>query len=65
MNEKLAFSIAEVCATANFGRTTAYQFIKTGALRAVKMGRRTVVLSEDLRSFLSNLPSARDESRNK
>jgi excisionase family DNA binding protein len=60
MNEKLAFSIAEVCASANLGRTTAYHLIKTGALRAVKVGRRTVVLAEDLNKFLSSLPSTRD-----
>ncbi len=63
MNEKLAFSIAEVCATANLGRTTTYHLIKIGALRAVKVGRRTVVLAEDLNRFLSNLPPTRDISR--
>jgi Helix-turn-helix domain len=56
MREKLAHSISELCAIGNFGRTSAYSAIKTGALRAVKLGRRTVVLDEDLRAFLKNLP---------
>jgi hypothetical protein len=56
MREKLAHSISDLCAAGNFGRTTAYSVIKTGALRAVKIGRRTIVLDEDFRDFLRNLP---------
>jgi excisionase family DNA binding protein len=59
MGEKLTYSIAEVCAAANVGRTTAYAAIKIGSLRAVKLGRRTIVLAEDLNRFLENLPPAR------
>jgi hypothetical protein len=58
MREKLTHSIPDVCAAGNFGRTTAFGFIKTGALRAVKVGRRTIVLDEDFKAFLKSLPEA-------
>ena len=58
MAEKLTYTIAQVCSAANFGRTTVYALIGTGALRAVKVGRRTMVLADDLKQFLQNLPAA-------
>ena len=58
MSEKLAYSVAELCAAANFGRTTAFAAIRSGALRAVKVGSRTLILAEDLRKYLSSLPAA-------
>ena len=54
LKEKLTYTIAEVCSAANFGRTTVYVLIGTGALRAVKVGRRTMVLADDLKQFLQN-----------
>ena len=65
MNEKLTYSIAEVCAAGNFGRTTAFAAIKSGALRAVKIGSRTVVLEEDFRTYLSKLPPANPSSNHR
>jgi hypothetical protein len=65
MREKLTHSIPDVCAAGNFGRTTAFGFIKTGALRAVKIGRRTVVLDEDFRAFLKSLPEAKPSAKAK
>jgi excisionase family DNA binding protein len=56
MAEKLTYTIAEVCSAGNFGRTTAYAAIRAGSLRAVKVGRRTIVLANDLNDFLQNLP---------
>jgi hypothetical protein len=62
MPEKPTLSIPEICAAGNFGRTTAFGFIKSGALRAVKIGRRTVVLDEDFKAFLKNLPEANSKA---
>jgi excisionase family DNA binding protein len=52
----LAYSVPEVCEIANAGRTSIYEAINTGALRAVKRGRRTLILEEDLRQWLQSLP---------
>jgi len=57
MNSPLAYSIAEACAEARAGRTSIYEAIRTGALRAVKRGRRTIVLADDLRRYLEALPA--------
>jgi excisionase family DNA binding protein len=53
----LAHSITEVCCASNTGRTSVYEEIKKGNLRAIKRGRRTLILAEDLRHWLEALPS--------
>jgi excisionase family DNA binding protein len=52
----LAYSVPEACAIARCGRTTLYQAIRSGALRAVKRGRRTLILPDDLRRFVESHP---------
>jgi excisionase family DNA binding protein len=52
MNIPLAYSIAEVCEIARIARTSIYEAINSGALIARKNGRRTVILSDDLRRWL-------------
>ena len=51
-----AHSIAQACERSGLGRTSIYELIKTGRLAAHKMGRRTVILNEDLQRCLQSLP---------
>ncbi len=52
---QLSFSIEEVRIATGLGRTKIYQLISSGALKARKLGKRTIILKDDLEAFLSNL----------
>jgi excisionase family DNA binding protein len=56
MQIALAHSVSEACSIARTGRTSLYEAIRTGALRAVKRGRRTLILDDDLRRWVQSLP---------
>jgi excisionase family DNA binding protein len=51
-----AYTISEACAVAGIRRTTLYKEIRSGDLRAVKIGGRTVILVNDLRRWLDGRP---------
>jgi len=62
MNAPLAYSIAEASEVAGIGRTSIYEAINSGELIARKNGRRTVILSDDLRRWLQGLPVTNSKS---
>ncbi|MGC1779768.1 MAG: hypothetical protein WBB34_17685 [Xanthobacteraceae bacterium] len=51
-----AFSIGEFCCRYGIGRTNAYQEIAAGRLRAVKVGRRTLITQDAAEVWLARLP---------
>jgi excisionase family DNA binding protein len=55
---KIAHSIDGACEAADLGRTSVYEAIRAGELRARKLGRRTIIMDEDLRAWLASLPLA-------
>ena len=52
-----AMSIAEFCERYAVGRTTAYEEIKAGRLRARKCGKRTIISEDDAEEWLRCLPA--------
>jgi excisionase family DNA binding protein len=53
----MALKISEACAASRCGRTTVYEAIKRGELRALKRGKSTLILETDLRRWLESLPA--------
>ncbi len=56
--EKLVLSIPEAVAASGFSRTSLYQEIGAGRLRAVKRGRRIAITSDDFKAWIKSLPEA-------
>lgn len=51
--QKLAYSIREACAVSSLGRTTIYNHIAAGRLRANRVGGRTLISVEALRALIA------------
>jgi len=51
-----AWSIIQFCHCFGIGRTTVYEQIKQGRLRARKIGKRTIITDYDAEEWLRNLP---------
>jgi excisionase family DNA binding protein len=56
MTATRAHSVKEAAEIIGCGATSVYAAIKAGDLKARKYGQRTLILADDLRAFLNNLP---------
>ncbi len=62
MEEKLAYTIKDLVAGGVGSRTTVYEAIKSGALKARKRGKSTIILPPDLAEYLESLPDFHDQA---
>jgi excisionase family DNA binding protein len=52
--EKLAFTIAEACASIGIGKTSIYELIAEGKLKSIRAAGRRLILRSDLETFLAS-----------
>lgn len=50
---KIGYSIREACHASSLGRTTLYNHISAGRLRAVRVGGRTIIPAEALHALIA------------
>lgn len=60
--EPLAYTVQTAAVVSDTSRTILYEEMKSGKLRAVKRGSRTLILAEDLQAWLHSLPAAYAEA---
>ena len=53
-HRRLAYTINNACVALDLGRSTLYQLIAAGAIRTIKVGRRTLITEEELLCFLDS-----------
>jgi predicted DNA-binding transcriptional regulator AlpA len=51
-----AFGVKEFCKRNSMARSTFYELLKAGALKAKKRGAKTIVLASDEQAWLNSLP---------
>ncbi len=49
----LAYSIKDACGVSSLGRTTLYTHIKSGRLKAIRVGGRNLISAESLHALLN------------
>lgn len=59
----IALTIPEAVKASGVGRSSLYEAIASGQLPARKLGRRTLIMANDLRNWLDALPALRPSKR--
>jgi excisionase family DNA binding protein len=58
---KIGYSIREACQVSSLGRTTIYNHIAEGRLRATRIGGRTIIPAASLHALIVGTPEPRTE----
>ncbi len=60
---RIAVSVAEAATISGLGKTSIYKLIANGKLSPRKLGKRTLVLMEDLDTAIRTLPTGKQPRR--
>jgi excisionase family DNA binding protein len=60
MSTPIAYTVKEACAVSRTGKTTLYGAIRRRDLVARKLGKKTLILEDDLRHRIEQLPRITD-----
>lgn len=63
--EPIALQIPDAVKISGLGRSSIYKAIQDGRLPIRKAGKRTLILADDLRRFICDLPTIDREARAK
>ncbi len=58
MAETIAYQIKDAVKASGLTRSEIYRRLAAGDLKAVKNGKRTLILTESIRDYLASLPAA-------
>lgn len=61
MQEPRLLSVMEAARLLGIGRSTLYLILKDGRLSARKLGKRTLILRDDLETFAQTLPFSEEQ----
>ena len=61
---KSAYTINEAINEIGIGRTKLYAEIKDGKIQIRKIGRKSIILADELLKYLNSLPSSEEAQRN-
>ncbi|MBL8642110.1 MAG: helix-turn-helix domain-containing protein [Alphaproteobacteria bacterium] len=53
----MLLTIPEACAMIRVGRTKFYQLLNAGEIKAVKIGKKTLILETSIHEWIFSLPS--------
>jgi excisionase family DNA binding protein len=56
--DRACYSVTDTLHLLSISRTTLYELVKDGRLRIRKVGRKSLILAEDIASFLDTLEAA-------
>jgi len=60
--EPIALTVSDTTKATGFGKTTTYKLINEGKLKAIKVGRRTLVTVASIKALLGTAPTAANAS---
>lgn len=59
--DQFSYTVSDACQKFGIGRTKLFELLNTGEIKRRKLGRKTLILDEDLKAFVKNLPTDNGE----